>query len=85
MNEREPIRIPLNNTRALEGLIMREFASYTVLMARGSWDTSEESDKCKANYDILLDHYPGGVRRSEVSVEQANEAIYRLGQQAVSL
>jgi hypothetical protein len=79
MGERPDIRIPVNNPRALQGLVTREFQSYIVLKAYVTSETRAEMDQCEANMNNLLDHYPGGVRRPEVSVEQANESIARLG------
>lgn len=81
---RPDIRIPVNNQPALEGLIMREYASFAILCADRSGEAIPEQNQCEANFNTLLDHYPGGVRRPEVSAEQTNEAIARLGQKAVA-
>jgi hypothetical protein len=78
------IKIPLNNQQSLEGLVTREFQSWVVLKAQNDSDVQDEIDQCESNFNNLLDHYPAGLPRPEVSIEQANEAILRLGQRAVA-
>lgn len=79
------IHIPKGNPRALQGLITREFQSFVVLKAYESSGHQDEMNQCEANMNSLLDHYPGGVQRPEVSAEQTNEAILRLGQKAIEV
>lgn len=66
------IKIPKNNSQEMEKSITREYTERKRLVQRGSYDTINEANQCEVNFNELLDHYPYGKRRAEVSLETAH-------------
>lgn len=67
------VAIPQGDVTDLRNAIIREWFDHRRLMMVGSGDTYTEAQQCVANWDSLLDHYPMGLKRNEVSVDQAHD------------
>lgn len=73
------VAIPQDSPPSMDNLLIRENSAIGELLLKGSADTLAEAGQCRANLDDLVDNYPLGRPRNDITLEQAHRIAQGLG------
>lgn len=73
------VAIPQDDPPSMDRLLIREATELGGLLLYGCAESLKDAKQCRVNIDDLLDNYPLGKPRNEITLEQAHRIAKNLG------